>query len=276
MMRAGFPQARRLCRDCAAEFGVRLADPSAPLGSESLAAAALRHGGFAVIAVVADHVVLSDVDFSCVWESNVRSLTEKSGASPSQASRRCTFDSNRPLTGIRGLDLASVWLSWRSVVVIDAWPSRSRTWASGTPCSTSREAYSCRRSCHRRLMRRKVAWDSSERLEIDVGKPQREHLALPHPGVERRDDHRLGMRRRRIEQRGLFARVDSPASLVVLAQLLDQRLGTAPERRAVDVLTSIPMPSGVGDTSQYGSGIRPPRPVEAHLAVHGTRPALPR
>jgi len=55
-MRAGFPQAGRLFRDCAAEFGVQLADPSAPLGSESLAAAALQQGGFAAIAIVADPV----------------------------------------------------------------------------------------------------------------------------------------------------------------------------------------------------------------------------
>ena len=72
-MRAGFPQAGQLFRDCAAEFGVQLADPNAPLGSESLAAAALRQGGFAVIAVVADRVVLSEVDFSCARESNLRS-----------------------------------------------------------------------------------------------------------------------------------------------------------------------------------------------------------
>jgi ubiquinone/menaquinone biosynthesis C-methylase UbiE len=72
-MREGFPQGGQLFRDCAAEFGVQLVDPSAPLGSEPLAAAALRQGGFAVIAVVADRVVLSDVDFSCAWESNLRS-----------------------------------------------------------------------------------------------------------------------------------------------------------------------------------------------------------
>ena len=72
-MRAGCPQAGQLFRDCASEFGVQLADPSAALGSEASAAAALRQGGFAEIAVVADRVFLSDVDFSCAWESNLRS-----------------------------------------------------------------------------------------------------------------------------------------------------------------------------------------------------------
>lgn len=72
-MRVGFPQAGQLFRDCAAEFGVQLTDPSAALGSESAAAAALRQGGFAEIAVVADRVILSDVDFSGAWESNLRS-----------------------------------------------------------------------------------------------------------------------------------------------------------------------------------------------------------
>lgn len=72
-MRAGFPQAGQLFRDCAAELGVQLADPSAALGSESSAAAALRQGGFTEIALVADRVRLSDADFSCAWESNLRS-----------------------------------------------------------------------------------------------------------------------------------------------------------------------------------------------------------
>jgi ubiquinone/menaquinone biosynthesis C-methylase UbiE len=72
-MRAGFPQAGQLFRDCAAEFGVRLADPSAALGSESAASAALRQAGFVETTVVAHRVRLSDADFSCAWESNLRS-----------------------------------------------------------------------------------------------------------------------------------------------------------------------------------------------------------
>jgi ubiquinone/menaquinone biosynthesis C-methylase UbiE len=72
-MRAGSPRAGRLFRDCAAEFGVQLTDPSAALGSESTAAAALRQSGFAEIAVVPDTVRMADADFACAWESNVRS-----------------------------------------------------------------------------------------------------------------------------------------------------------------------------------------------------------
>jgi ubiquinone/menaquinone biosynthesis C-methylase UbiE len=72
-MRAGFPRAGQLFRDCAAELGVQLTDPSAALGSESAAAAALRQAGFTQIVVVADSVRLVDVDFACAWESNLRS-----------------------------------------------------------------------------------------------------------------------------------------------------------------------------------------------------------
>ncbi len=72
-MRAGFPRAGQLFRDCAAELGVQLTDPSAALGSEAAAAAALRQVGFTGIAVVADTVRLADADFACAWESNLRS-----------------------------------------------------------------------------------------------------------------------------------------------------------------------------------------------------------
>ena len=59
---------------------------------------------------------------------------------------------------------SSFWLSERSVVVIDPCPSRSRTWASGTPRSTRREAFSCRRSCQRRLILRKL--ESETQLDV--------------------------------------------------------------------------------------------------------------
>lgn len=72
-MRTGCPQAGQLFRDCAAEFGVLLLDPSAELGSETAASAALRQAGYAGISVVADRVPLSDVDFTLAWESNLRS-----------------------------------------------------------------------------------------------------------------------------------------------------------------------------------------------------------
>jgi len=68
------PQAGQLFRDCAAEFGVQLGDPSAALGSESLAAAALRQGGFADIAVVAGRARLEALHLrfdapSATWRS---------------------------------------------------------------------------------------------------------------------------------------------------------------------------------------------------------------
>lgn len=72
-MRAGHPRAGQLFRDCAAEFGVELTDPSAALGTEPAATAALRQSGFTEIAVVSDTVYLADADFACAWESNVRS-----------------------------------------------------------------------------------------------------------------------------------------------------------------------------------------------------------
>jgi ubiquinone/menaquinone biosynthesis C-methylase UbiE len=72
-MRVGFPQAGQLFRDCAAAFGVRLMDPSAALGSEPAAGGALQRAGFVEVAVVADRVPLSDPDFLCAWESNLRS-----------------------------------------------------------------------------------------------------------------------------------------------------------------------------------------------------------
>jgi hypothetical protein len=62
-----------LFRDCAAEFGVRLIDPSAALGSETASRAVLSHAGFVEVGIVAGHVSLSAADFSLAWESNMRS-----------------------------------------------------------------------------------------------------------------------------------------------------------------------------------------------------------
>lgn len=72
-MRTGFPQAGQLFRDCAAEFGVRLLDPSAELGTETAARVALERARYVEISVVADRVLLSDADLSLAWESNLRS-----------------------------------------------------------------------------------------------------------------------------------------------------------------------------------------------------------
>ena len=76
-MRAGFPQAGQLFRDCAAEFGVRLVDPSAALGSKEAASTVLRDAGFVDVTVVAGRVVLSEADFCWAWESNLRSVAHQ-------------------------------------------------------------------------------------------------------------------------------------------------------------------------------------------------------
>lgn len=72
-MRSGFPQAGQLFRDCAAEFGVRLNEPSAKLGSETASRVVLHRAGFVEVSVVAGQVSLSAADFSLAWESNLRS-----------------------------------------------------------------------------------------------------------------------------------------------------------------------------------------------------------
>jgi ubiquinone/menaquinone biosynthesis C-methylase UbiE len=72
-MRVGFPRAGQLFRDCAAEFGVKLMDPSAELGSEFASREALERAGFVDISLVADRVSLTAADFSSAWNSNLRS-----------------------------------------------------------------------------------------------------------------------------------------------------------------------------------------------------------
>ena len=72
-LRAGSPPAGRLFRQCAAEFGLRLTDPSAALGSEQAARDALEQANFVVQRIVADTIDFSAQDLSLAWESNLRS-----------------------------------------------------------------------------------------------------------------------------------------------------------------------------------------------------------
>lgn len=72
-MRAGSPPAARLFRECAAGFGVTLADPCAPLGSEGAARRALEAAGFAVVEILHEPVEFSAGDLALAWESNSRS-----------------------------------------------------------------------------------------------------------------------------------------------------------------------------------------------------------
>jgi len=71
--RAGFPKGGQLFRECASRFGVRLTDPSAPLGTERAAVNALERAGFVSVSIVADCVAMRDNDFAGAWESNLLS-----------------------------------------------------------------------------------------------------------------------------------------------------------------------------------------------------------
>lgn len=72
-MRAGSPPAACLFRECAAGFGLTLADPCGPLGSEAAARRALEDAGFAVVEIVGEPVEFSTDDLELAWESNSRS-----------------------------------------------------------------------------------------------------------------------------------------------------------------------------------------------------------
>jgi ubiquinone/menaquinone biosynthesis C-methylase UbiE len=67
------PPAGALFRDCAAESGVRLGDPSAPLGSARACRAALLHAGFVAVDVETGTVRVDAGDHALAWESNLRS-----------------------------------------------------------------------------------------------------------------------------------------------------------------------------------------------------------
>jgi ubiquinone/menaquinone biosynthesis C-methylase UbiE len=72
-MQAGSPPAGRLFRDCAAEFGVALVDPSESLGTPSACQRALQDAGFDVADIVSETVEFSAEDLSVAWEANFRS-----------------------------------------------------------------------------------------------------------------------------------------------------------------------------------------------------------
>jgi ubiquinone/menaquinone biosynthesis C-methylase UbiE len=76
-MPAGFPMAGRLFRECAAEYGVVLDDPCAPLGSDGACHDALAAAGFVDPRTVTDPIRFSARDLDRAWESNLRSLAHK-------------------------------------------------------------------------------------------------------------------------------------------------------------------------------------------------------
>jgi ubiquinone/menaquinone biosynthesis C-methylase UbiE len=76
-MEAGFPLAGRLFRDCAAEFGVLVEDPCAPLGSANACRNALAAAGFVDARIVNEPIQFSIRDIERAWESNLHSLAHK-------------------------------------------------------------------------------------------------------------------------------------------------------------------------------------------------------
>ncbi|MBS0661703.1 MAG: methyltransferase domain-containing protein [Verrucomicrobia bacterium] len=72
-MQAGSPLPAQLFRDCAAEFGVTLTDPSEPLGSVAACRQALEAAGFNLETVVAENVDFMSEDLALAWEANYRS-----------------------------------------------------------------------------------------------------------------------------------------------------------------------------------------------------------
>jgi ubiquinone/menaquinone biosynthesis C-methylase UbiE len=69
-MQVGSPLGGRIFRECAAEFGVSLTDPSKPLGSPSACRQVLQEAGFEVAEIVSEDVPFSVQDLSVAWESN--------------------------------------------------------------------------------------------------------------------------------------------------------------------------------------------------------------
>ena len=95
-MRAGYPLAGQLFRECAASFGYHLADPSEALGSEAACQAALRHAGFSDISVVTHVLPFTTQDVGLAWESNLGSAghAEVHAATSEQlAAMRAAFES---------------------------------------------------------------------------------------------------------------------------------------------------------------------------------------
>ena len=72
-MRAGLPVAGQIFRDCAAEIGLSLSDPSAELGTEDACRSMLQRAGFTISRILSEAVDFSAQDRTLAWESNLRS-----------------------------------------------------------------------------------------------------------------------------------------------------------------------------------------------------------
>ncbi|PRY02593.1 class I SAM-dependent methyltransferase [Allonocardiopsis opalescens] len=66
----GFPTAARLFRRCAAEFGLELDDPSAPLGTVERCRVALERAAFTPVTFAIEPVRLSDADLARAWRDH--------------------------------------------------------------------------------------------------------------------------------------------------------------------------------------------------------------
>ena len=69
-MRVGSPTAKRVFRECAAEYGLILDDASEPLGTEDRCRHALARGGFDPLNVIAAQVDFERLDPVTAWEAN--------------------------------------------------------------------------------------------------------------------------------------------------------------------------------------------------------------
>ena len=76
-MAAGFPLAARLFRECAAQYGVIIADPWASLGLADACRNALAAAGFFDAEIVTEPIHFSVRDLNRGWESNLRSPAHK-------------------------------------------------------------------------------------------------------------------------------------------------------------------------------------------------------
>ena len=74
---AGFPLGARLFRECAAQYGVLIADPWASLGSADACRNALAAAGFLDAEIVTESIQFSVRDLDRAWESNFRSPPHK-------------------------------------------------------------------------------------------------------------------------------------------------------------------------------------------------------
>lgn len=86
-MQAGSPPAGRIFRECAAAYGLALADPSAPLGTSAACRSILEAHGFDVADIVSETIDFSTQDLTLAWESNLRSAAHEPVQTLSAADR---------------------------------------------------------------------------------------------------------------------------------------------------------------------------------------------